>query len=190
MLPLYFLPHYIWFSLCIIRKQMRKMKNIRNLPLHPPHTQPPLPLHLCLPAIVNHPAYRTPFVLVVERVDILQWRSRPLLQGKGNLSPNAASVGMNPRGRGSGGRLLASHVTSVASVRLPVGNHPQTAWIGLASGFLFLFFTCRLHSIFLFRNLIGPFLVNVKPVECSANTQPNPVVGHPVDLLAMFLFHA
>ena len=149
------------------------MKNTRTLHPHPPHTQPPLPLHLRLPVVVNHPAHRASFVLVVGRIDILRWTSRPLLQGKGNRSPNEVPAGTNPRSRGSGGRLSASRVTSVASVRSPVGNHPQTAWIGLASEFLF-FFSYRLHSIFLFGNLIGSFPFSqckIRGVECKYPTE-------------------
>ena len=146
------------------------MKNTRTFHLHPPHTQPPPPLHLRLPVVVNHPAHRASFVLVAERADILRWRSKLLLQGKGNRPPNAVLT------RESGGRLLALRVTSVAGVRSPVGNHPQTAWIGLAS---------ELLQFFVFGNLIGsfPFLASVKYADWCANTPPNPVAGHAVDQL-------
>lgn len=129
----------------------KKAKTIHTLHPHLPHTQPPLPLHLTLrlPAAVIHLTHRGSSALVAERVGILQWKPSPLARGKGNRFPDAGPTATRLRNRGSYERQLALHVSSAEGARSPVGNHPQTAWIGPASELLSPF--CFCFSGFYFR---------------------------------------
>ena len=120
---------------------------------------PPLPFHLPLrlPAVANHLAPCGPFALVAERIDIHQWKSKPLFQGKGSLLPNVDPTATSLRRRRNGGRQLVLRVASVEGVRSPVGNHFQAAWIGPASEILF-FGPSLFHfsfSVLVFGDLIG-----------------------------------
>lgn len=126
-----------------VHRQTRR-KMVKGLTPHPPPrlTPPPLPLLTAVSRLVRPVS----FVPLAVRIGILRWKLKPP-HGKGirllNESPTAPMM-RSPRNQGSGERLSASHVTSVESARLLVGNHPQAAWIALASEFLF----CpRLHSI-------------------------------------------
>ena len=115
-------------------EQMRKKMTtiLHHPPLRHPHP------HFAPFLTPNHLVHLEPSVLVVPRTDILQWRSRHLLHGKGNRLPNgfpSDRTTRNPSPR-SVGRQSAWHVSSAENARSRAGSLPKVARIGRASQFL------------------------------------------------------
>ena len=155
--------------------------------LHPPRPLPLSHLHppstIPLPTAANRPTHLVLSAQLVSRTDILRWKPRHLLRGKGNLFPKGfptARTMMSLRSPRSGGKRSAWRATSVDSVKLLVGNRPKAAWIGHASE-PFRLSSTSLHfaPLFWFRDSDSslPFLVNVRVVEWSAYIHQSPTAG-------------